>query len=173
MQEQLNKNMENARQQLQQQGQQKQTGNRGQMSEQFAKMARQQQLIRQALQDINRELNKDGQGSLGNLDKISKEMEQTETDLVNRKILRETIERQQEILVKLLEAEGAERERETENKRESRPGWNTALGLNLFMDEYKREKKKELEMLKTIPPALNPFYKIKVGDYLKFLNSRD
>src|SRR5690606_31295180 len=45
MQEQLNKNMEQARQQLQQEGPQKSSGNRGQMSEQLAKMARQQQLI--------------------------------------------------------------------------------------------------------------------------------
>src|SRR5690606_12704209 len=122
MQEQLNKNMENARQQLQKEGQVKTSGSRGQMSEQLARMARQQQLIRQALQEINRDLNKDGQGSLGNLDKLNKEMEQTETDLVNKRIRQETISRQQEILTKLLEAERAERERETDNKRESRPG---------------------------------------------------
>jgi hypothetical protein len=112
MQQQLNQNMQKARDQMQQQGQQQGDKQKGQgqgqgMSEQLARMAREQQLIRQSLQQINREENKDGSGKPGNLDKISKQMEQTENDLVNRRITDEALKRQQQIQTRLLEAEKA------------------------------------------------------------------
>jgi len=174
MQEQLNKNMQKARDEMQKQGQQApgQQGNRsGSMSEQLAKMAREQQMIRQAMQEINRLENKDGKAGLGNLDKLVKEMEQTETDLVNKKIKQETLTRQQEILSKLLEADKAEREREEDQKRESREGNNQAPINSIILQDYIKIKQKETDLLKTVPPSLNSFYKIKVGDYFKFLNS--
>ena len=175
MQEQLNKNMQKAREQMKKEGQQGQQGQqkqgKGQMSEQLAKMAREQQMIRQGMQEINRELNKDGQKGLGNLDKLMKEMEQTETDLVNKKIHQETINRQQEILTKLLEAEKAERERDQDTQRESKSGVDQPSNYNNFMKEFKSIKQQETELLRTVPPSLNSFYKIKVGDYFKFLNS--
>lgn len=174
MQEALNKNMQKAREQMEQQGQQM-PGQRGKqvpgMSEQLAKMARDQQMIRQAMQQINRTDNKNGKGGLGNLDKLMKEMEQTETDLVNKKIQQETLNRQQEILTKLLEADKAEREREQDQQRESKQGIAPAPNYNIIMQEYQKIKQKETDLLKTVPPSLNSFYKIKVGDYFKFLNS--
>ena len=176
MQEKLNQNMQKARQQMQQQGPQpgqgKQSQGKGQMSEQMARMAREQQLIRQALQDINREMNKDGKGSLGNLDKLTKEMEQTETDLVNKKIQQETLIRQQDILTKLLDAEKAERERELDTQRESKQGRDQAPNYKIVLEEFNKIKRRELELLKTVPPALNSFYKLKVGDYFRLLNTK-
>jgi hypothetical protein len=176
MQEKLNQNMQRARQQMQQQGQQPGQGQqgqgKGQMSEQMARMAREQQLIRQALQDINHEMNKDGKGSLGNLDKLTKEMEQTETDLVNKKIQQETLIRQQDILTKLLDAEKAERERELDTQRESKQGRDQAPNYKIVLEEFNKIKQRELELLKTVPPALNSFYKLKVGDYFRLLNTK-
>jgi len=173
MQEQLNQNMQKARQQMQQQGIQPEKGmqGKGQMSEQMAKMAREQQMIRQSLQEINRDLNKDGKGGLGNLDKLAKEMEQSETDLVNKRIQQETLIRQQEILTKLLDAEKADRERELDNKRESKQGKEQSPNYKIVLDEFKKVKQNEVELLKTVPPDLNSFYKLKVGDYFRLLNS--
>ncbi len=173
MQEQLNKNMQKARQQMQQEGQQNAGQQRQQMSEQLVRMAREQQMIRQAIQEINRLENKDGKGSLGNLNELMKEMEQTETDLVNRRIQQETLFRQQQILSKLIEADKAERERETEEKRESREAISPAPNYDIILQEYQKIKKRETDLLKTVPPTLNSFYKIKVGDYFKYLNSDD
>lgn len=185
MQKELNKNMQKAREQMQQQGGQQQgqkpgeQGKQGQgqkpggqqMSEQMAKMAQQQQMIRQALQELNNNLNKDGQGKLGNLEKIMKEMEQTETDLVNKRITQEALLRQQEIQTRLLEAENAEREREQDNQRESKAAKEFAPNYNLIMQEYQKLKAKEVEQIKTVPPSLNYFYKSKISDYFKKLNS--
>jgi hypothetical protein len=176
MQEQLNNNMQKAREDMQKQGQQKsgQQGKSGrEMSEQLTKMAREQQMIRQAMQEINKMENKDGKGALGNLDKLMKEMEQTETDLVNKRIQQETLNRQQEILSKLLDAEKADREREEEQKRESKEGITPPNTNSIIFQQFQKIKQKEIDLLKTMAPSLNSYYKIKVGDYFKYLNSGD
>jgi len=110
------------------------------------------------------QINKDGNGA-GNLSKIMDKMDQTETDLVNKMLSDETIKRQQEILTRMLESEKAEKEREMDEKRQS----NEAKSVNYsnpneFL-EYNRLKQKETELLKTVPPSLNPFYKSKVNQY--------
>lgn len=173
MQEQLNNNMQKAREQLKQQGlKEGQQASKGQLTEQMARMAREQQLIRQALMEVNRDLNKDGKGRLGDLDKLTKEMEQTETDLVNKRIRQETMFRQQEVLGKLLQAEKAERERETDSQRDSKEGRDQSTVYNSVLDNFKKIKQRETELLKTVPPSLSLFYQLKVGDYFRHLDSK-
>src|SRR5437773_11871760 len=92
-------------------GQQGKPGEGQGMSEQLAKLAAQQEYIRNELNKMNQQQNKDGQNSLGNLEPVAKKMEDTQRDLVNKRITEETLKRQQEILTRLLEAEKAERER--------------------------------------------------------------
>jgi len=140
------------------------SGKKG-MSKGLAKMAAQQEAIRNELGRINQEINKDGKGSLGNLEKLSKLMEETEEDLVNRRISQETINRQNEILTRLLKAENAEREREKDEKRESIEGKNKEISNPKLFFEYNRAKQKEAELLKTVPASLNPFFKQKVDEY--------
>ncbi len=170
MQKQLNKNMQKAKDAMQQQG--IMPGQKGskELSENFAKMAQQQQMIRQALQEVNNSLNKDGQGKLGNLEKIIKQMEQTETDLVNRRITQEALTRQQQIQTRLLEAEKAEQEREQDNKRESKAPKEFYPNYNLILEEYQKLKLTEMQQIKTVPPSLNYFYKNKITEYFKTLN---
>jgi hypothetical protein len=181
MQQQLNKNMQKMRDQMQQQGNQgqsakkpggEQNGQGGGLSEQMARMARQQQSIRQQLQQLSRKQNKDGTGKLGNLDKISKEMEQTETDLVNKKITEESLKRQQQIQTRLLEAEKAEQEREQDKQRESRAGKNTPPGYIKALQNYEQLKAKQVEQIHTVPSALNLYYKQKIKRYFEQLNAK-
>jgi len=180
MQQQLNKNMQKMREQMQQgnQGQSakkpggEQSGQGSGVSEQMARMARQQQSIRQQLQQLSRQQNKDGTGKLGNLDKISKEMEQTETDLVNKKITEESLKRQQQIQTRLLEAEKAEQEREQDKQRESRAGKNTPPGYIKALQNYEQLKAKQVEQIHTVPSALNLYYKQKIKRYFDQLNAK-
>ena len=165
LQEQLNKQME----EMMKEGKNPNGKKQGQgqsMNEQLARMAAQQEAIRQQLQQMEEELKKEGQsGNKGDMDKLKKDMEQTESDLVNKLLSPETIKRQQDILTRLLESEKAEREREMDEKRESNEGKNLInSNPNNFL-EYKRIKLKEIELLKTIPPSLKPFYKNKVNEY--------
>lgn len=177
LQQQLNKQIEQMKKMLEQQGNnpngkkpgQKpgQMGNGGMMpggnSEQFAKMAAEQEAIRRAMQEAMQKMQKNGGKNPGG--DIAEKMEETETELVNKVITQETIKRQQEILTKLLESEKAEREKELDEKRQSNEAKITNFSNpNLFL-EYKRIKEQELELLKTVPASLNPYYKNKVSTY--------
>ncbi|MFM9053152.1 MAG: DUF4175 family protein, partial [Bacteroidota bacterium] len=93
MQEELNKNMQKMKDMLKQQGgNQKGKQKRDQaMSEQLAKMAAQQEYIRNEFNKLDREDNKDGKKSLGNLNDIQNKMEETEKDIVNQMISEQTL----------------------------------------------------------------------------------
>jgi hypothetical protein len=170
MQEQLNKQLEAMRKKMEQGeksgGEKKENKPGGQsMSEQFARMAAQQEAIRKMMQEYQSELKKEGQGYGGDIDKMLKEMEQTEKDLVNKIINQQTINRQQQILTRLLESERAEMKREQDEKRESREAHQLPNSTIPPFIEQQLNKKKEIELYKTIPPTLNPFYKDKVNAY--------
>ena len=140
------------------------------MSEQLAKMAAQQEFIRNEINKINREENKDGKNSLGNLEDLANKMEQTEKDIVNRMITEQTLKRQQDITTRLLESEKAERERDQEEQRKSEESKNAFQRNPDAFDEYKRLKLKEMELLRTVPPSLNSYYKQKVNDYFQSID---
>lgn len=170
-------------QKLNQQLQQMQNGmkpgekpGKGQMSEQMAKMAAQQQAIRSALEKLSKEQGNDGKGSgtgsSKELSDLAKEMEKTETELYNKTLNPETYKRQTEILTRLLESEKAEREREYDNKRESKEGKNLNEDFNPVFEEYKKLKLKETEFLQTVPPSLNSYYRNKIDEYFKNLSTK-
>ncbi|MFB9841170.1 DUF4175 family protein [Mucilaginibacter ginsenosidivorans] len=170
MQQQLNQNMQKMRDQLQKQGNMSQSQRSG-MSQQLARMAREQQIIREALDKISQEENKDGTGRLGNLDKISKEMEQTENDIVNRRITDDLLKRQQQIQTRLLEAEKAERQQEQDQQRESNAGKDLPPGYIKALQDYQKLNEKQTEQVKTVSPALNLYYKQKIKSYFDQLNA--
>ena len=141
-------------------------GGRGSKTgESMAKMAAQQAAIREQLRKMSEELkNSSGQGGGNQLKRLQDLMEKNEEDLVNMKIDQETINRQEEIMSRLLESEKAEREREYDNKRESKSAENKSTPPDVFL-EYQLEKMKKVELLETIPPNLKPFYRNLVNEY--------
>ncbi len=174
MQEALQKQMEQMQKQMEKQGKKKGgKGKNGQqkpggekMSEEFAKMAAQQEAIRKQLQEYRDKMARQGRGKeAGNLDKIAKEMEQNETDLVNRIINQESLIRQKNILSRLLDSEKAEREREQKEERESNEGKNRKKSNKNPFFQYKYNQSEDIELLKSIPPELRPFYKKLVDSY--------
>ncbi|NNC86404.1 MAG: DUF4175 domain-containing protein, partial [Bacteroidia bacterium] len=168
MQEKLNKQIEELKKGNKpggKEGDKKGQGGQGGMSESLARMAAQQAAIRQQLQKLNQMQNKDGKKTLGDLEKLAQEMEETETDLVNKRITQETLKRQQDILTRLLEAEKAERERDQDEKRESNEPDEQIYRNPSQFEEYKRLQMREVELLKTVPPSLKTFYKNLVNYY--------
>ncbi len=138
-------------------------------SEQFAKLAAQQEAIRRQMQMLMEKLKNKGSNPGGNIADL---MEQTEKELVNKQISNEMIKRQNDILTKLLESEKAEREREQDEKRKSNEAKNQNLSNPSEFLEYKRLKEKELELINTVPPSLTPFYKEKVNNYFNSVNKK-
>jgi hypothetical protein len=136
------------------------------MSKELAKMAAQQEMIRNALKELQK---KAGGGTQAGkeLSEIMKQMEQTEKDLVNKRISQETVMRQKEILTRLLEAEKSARERDTDKNRESNTGKDLNRNLPPDLEKYLKEKEKQTELLKTVNPAFTPYYKKEVNEYFQ------
>lgn len=156
LQEQLNQQMEEIRQ----------GGKSGrQLSEEFAKMAAEQERIRRALQEMQEKMKQEG-GKMPGGDLPGK-MEQTEMDLVNKRITEQTIQRQKEILTRLLESEKSMREQDLDEERKGETAKDYTNEIPRAFEEYLRLKEKEVELLKTVPPKLYPYYKQEVGEYFK------
>ena len=134
-------------------------------NKEIAKMAAQQTAIRQQLEKLRNEMNKEGQGKGNGLNPLINELEKQEKDLINKKFTPEMIRRQQDILTRLLESEKAMRERGFEEKRESNSGKNVNPGNLIRFDEYKKQNLGQIEMLKTVDPVLTPYYKSKASEY--------
>jgi chromosome segregation ATPase len=140
-------------------------------SEGFARMAAQQMAIRQQLQKMLSQLDakeKEGLGGSGKLQEMQKQMEQTEKELFNKRLTQETINRQQDILTRLLESEKAEKKQEQDKKREAEQSKEKDRNAPPpVFNNYIDKKNKEAEILKTVPSELKPYYKTKANQYLK------
>lgn len=177
MQQKLNQQMQQMQQGMQQGkgkgGQKGQNGQDGGMSEELARLAAQQEMIRnmlrEAMQNGQDKDNKGGSRPGGNMES---KMEETEVDLVNKRITAETMKRQQEILNKLLDYEKAEKEREMDQKRKSEEAKKQQISNPDAFFEYNRLKQKEAELLKTVPAGLSPFYKSKVNEYFNSVEQK-
>ncbi len=178
-------------QQLNQQIQQlSQSGKSGRaLSQELAKLAGQQQMLRQAMQQLDRgqpggkggkegkdgkdgpggkdgKEGKDGQG--GGTGEMKKLMEQTETDLVNKRLTEQTIQRQQQILTRMLEAEKSARERDQDTKREAQTAQYHAPVFPPAFDKYKpAAKDQQTDLLRRAQPTYTPYYQQKISDYFQ------
>ena len=187
----LSKMQQQLNQQIQQLSQSGKTGRA--LSQELAKLAGQQQMLRQAMQQLDRgqpgkdgkpgggkegkdgkdgpggkegKEGKDGQG--GNAGEMKKLMEQTETDLVNKRLTEQTIQRQQQILTRMLEAEKSARERDQDTKREAQTAQNHPPVFPPAFDKYKgAAKTQQTDLLRRAQPTFTPYYQQKVTEYFQ------
>ena len=153
-----------------------------QLSEELAKLAAEQAELRRQLQEMQEQLagqkpgkegedEQDGGSEAGDqLSKAIQQMEENEVDLVNKRLTQQLIERQKEILTRMLEAEESMREQKQSPEREGETASQQQRKLPPAIEEYLKAKKEEIELLKTIPLDLNPFYKKEVNDYFRRLS---
>jgi septal ring factor EnvC (AmiA/AmiB activator) len=147
----------------------KNSGKSGQqLSEELAEMAAEQERIRKALQEMQEKM-KDGQAP-GN--QLPGKMEQTEMELVNKQLTDQLIKRQQEILTRLLQSEKSMREQEMDEERKGETAKDYDKEIPKAFEDYLRLKEKEVELLKTVPPKLYPYYKKEVTEYFKRMGNQ-
>ena len=154
--------MKNAMEQQAKSGQQKNGQER--LDEQLAKMAAQQEYIRNQMQQAEDEIDQSKKGG-GTLDNIAKEMKKTQEDIINRQITQATMQRQQEIIKHFLEYQKAERTQGMQPNFESHVAKKQFFGNPNPFFEYNMLKSQQDELLKTVPPDFNTFYKNKVNNY--------
>jgi hypothetical protein len=135
------------------------------------KMAAQQAQIRESLKKLKEELNKDGSGFGNGLNDIIKDLDKMENDLLNGDVGSDFINRQRDILTRLLESEEAMRERGYSEERESNEGKNTNEGNQIKFTEYNRKKNAEVEFLRSLPLGLQVYYKTLVNEYFNSVNN--
>ena len=172
MQDALNKQMEALKKELEKNGNKPggrtKIGQQNSMSSEFARMAAQQEQIRRMMQEYGQQMKEENAGNsklAREIDEMMRQMEQTETELVNRTITRQTLQRQQQIMTRLLEHEKAELQREKEERRQSTEGKDTYQPSQGDMEQYQRLKERNMELFRSTPPSLNDYYKHKVDDY--------
>ncbi len=163
-QQELNQKMQQMRQQLQKGG--------GVSSKEFAKMAARQAALRKALKEKQQKAQESGKGLSKELQELIDKMDQSETDLVNKKLTNEMLKRQQDILTRLLDHEKAEREREFDNKRKSESAQQFERKIPPSLEEYIRKRESEIELYRAVSPSLKPYYKFLVEEYFKTLKER-
>ena len=172
MQQALGKKLEQMKEQMGKGANQGKTGQQkpGGMSKELAQMAAQQAALRKMAQEKAKELNEDGSGNGKEMGDIAKEMEEMERDLVNKQVDEATLKRQQDLITRLLEAENAERIRGEKEERTSQTGDDALKATPPQASEYLRKKMNELELMRTVPAELLPYYRERVNDYFNTLD---
>jgi hypothetical protein len=168
-QEGLNKQMQDLKKRLENNG--GKNGGQPGMSKEFAQIAAQQAALRNAMRELQKKKQEQGKGNKS-LDELMKEMDKTETDLVNKRLNNETMKRQEQILSRLLEEERAEREREQDEQRQAETAKQQQPKIPPALEEYLKKRRAEVEQFRTVSPALKPYYKQLVEEYLKGAGSK-
>jgi hypothetical protein len=173
LQESLNKELERLKKELEQ-GQQgkKKIGDNAKLNESLAKAVAQQEMIRKMVQREAERIKAEKGKPSKNLNEIVKQMEQTEKDIVNKRITHNTINRQVKILTRLLEHEKAEQKQEKDNKRESKIGKDKINIEDKDFIDFKKIEEKETELFRQVQPIFSPFYKEKVNKYFYNIESK-
>ncbi len=163
LQNQLGEQLKKMQQQMQQQ--QKDGMPMEKMSEELARMAAQQELIREGMQQMLEEMKKNGVLGDDGINQIIKDMEKLEEDIVNKRITNQTIRRNKDIMSRMLKAENAQQEREKEEKRKSDEYKGPEKGHKIDEIRYEESIKKQQDFLRTNPIEYQPFYKQKINEY--------
>jgi hypothetical protein len=143
---------------------------KGNSSKDFAKAAAKQSALRKALEEMRKEKGEDGKGS-GDMQEVIDQMNKIETDLVNKRLDSELMKRQQEIMTRLLEAEKADKQREKDQKRKAENSLEKARKFPPSLEAYIKKRESEIDEVKTVSPALKPYYKFLVEQYYQSLKN--
>ncbi len=161
MQKQLNAKM----QQLQKGGK----SGRG-LSEELSQMAAEQAMIRQILKKLeeNAKGTEAGKQQEKQVKDLLEKMDESETDLVNKRVNPNLINRQNEILTRLLESEKALKQQEEDPKRQAEAAKSIKHSTPAFFDSLNQSNKiKQVEVLRSVTPNYNLFYKKEANQYLQ------
>jgi len=151
-------------------------GNRGKLSMQqqgqLRRMAAEQGAIRNSLQELGKNM-QDKSDVLGDLDQMAKEMGEVVNEFQSLNIDRQTIERQQKILSRMLDAQKSVREKDYSKKRLAEVGKDyirksPQISKN---SENIRLKQLKLDLIRALREGYNPDYEKLIEEYFRALNT--
>jgi hypothetical protein len=140
------------------------------LSEELSQMAAEQAMIRQLLKKMEESAKgtEAGKQQEKQVKELMEKMDETETDLVNKRVNPTTINRQNEILTRLLESEKALKQQEEDPKRQAEAAKSDKRSTPAFFDSTNfQQKTKQVEVLRSVTPNYNLFYKKEANQYLQ------
>lgn len=161
----LKQSQESMKQQLQKMIEQMKSGNMDGMSKQLGQTLAQQEVMQQLIREMlgSSEVGSSAKEQLKMVDQL---LEGNKRDIINRNISAETINRQNLILNKLLDAEKSEMERDIDNERESKTAIEKFFSNPDLFFQYKKDVQKSDEQLLRSNYKLEQYYDKKYKNYL-------
>ena len=89
-----------------------------------------------------------------------------------RRLTNELLLRQKEIETRLLEVEKSLREQEQDDKRSSRTAVDISRPIPPALQKYITDQRQLLELYKTVPPQLKPYYREMVESYFHIIGNK-
>ncbi|MCE7933299.1 MAG: hypothetical protein DYG96_01775 [Chlorobi bacterium CHB2] len=138
------------------------------------KLTQQQQQVKKSLEELNKEARQEGgtrKNRVGDLDRAAQEVEEVLSDMRSGNVTPETLERQEKILSRMLDAMKSQRERDFEKERESKPGVDvtrTSPGQLKFPDEASRAKQQR-DLLRSREAGYTKDYETLIRKYFEAL----
>ncbi len=151
-------------------------GNQGKLSiqqqRQLKRMAAEQGAIRNSLEELGKSM-QDKSDVLGDLDQMAKEMGEVMNDFQSLNIDRQTIERQQKILSRMLDAQKSVREKDYSKKRLAEVGQDYKRKSPRMSgnSENTRLKQLKLDLIRALREGYNPDYEKLIEEYFRTLNT--
>ncbi|MGO9481671.1 MAG: DUF4175 family protein [Candidatus Kryptoniota bacterium] len=140
----------------------------------LSRLAAQQEVIQKSLEQLAQEAQQSAaMGAqdkvLGNLDEIANDMKDVVKDLQNNEIKPETIQRQQKILSRMLDASRSINKQDYDNRRQSAPGQNVAGQSPAELNLTNSNSEEDQELLKLIRRNFPPEYQKVILRYYQLL----
>lgn len=148
-----------------------------QQQAELKRLAQQQDIIRKSLEQLNKEAMKSGESNKipANLEDIAKKMQEIVKNLDSKNLNDNTVQQQEHILSRLLDAQKSINERDYENKRESTPGEditrNSPAELKIPQQQNKNKIKDELDKAST--EGYNKDYEDLIKKYYEALQKQN
>jgi hypothetical protein len=143
----------------------------------YQRLAGEQSALKKSVEELSREAKNTGEFSklLGDLDQVAKQMQEVQTDLAQNNVNPETIQKQDRILSRLLDASRSTRERDFEKRRKSESGKNIARTSPAEIDLSTQEGKNRLrqEMLKVLEGKYSKDYQELIRKYFEQLEKEE
>jgi len=150
-------------------------GNQGvltvQQQQELGRLAAEQSAIRQAMEQLAGEMN-DRSDVLGRIDDLAAEMEKVVQDMEKSKLDRATIERQQQIFNRLLDAQKSVREREYSRERQAESGkaYARKAPAEKLDPVDQRIQKLQQDLQRALQEGYHPAYEKIIEEYFKTLS---
>ncbi len=141
------------------------------MQARMQQLSQQQEAIRRQLKQLGRDPAARGK-LMGDLNKIAEQMEETIEELQRQNADRRTVERQQQILTRLLEAQRAMQERGEDQKRQSRTGGAVNRQSPGALPPAERAEKLRRDLLKALESGYSQDYQELIKRYFELLQQQ-